>query len=151
MDDNSQFISEVRAGIADADTLSIFFPFLRRALVVDARHDLDTAPLVSVVPHVRSMEERIRSIEEMRPGLGRVRSMLGVPWLRSVRALDEEGITDCLIDRLLTAGVPRSAAERSMAGAIAQLSAVERFAFARMIRGEGFATIWERGGAGNRS
>ena len=142
MDESNEFICEVRAGIADAETISLFFPLLRRALIVDTRHDESTSHLVKVVPQVQSMEERIASIEAIRPQLGKVRSILGIPWLRSVQALDEQAITDSLADRLWKSGMSRSFAQRAIADAVQQLWSIERLAYTRMIRGEGFATIW---------
>lgn len=142
MDDSDQFLGQVLSGISESEVISIFFPLLRRALVVDIRHDEQTSPLVRVMPQAKSMEERIRSIEKLRPQLGKVQSILGVPWMRSVRGLREHGIWNSLAGRLTQAGVPAGTAEKQINDAIEQLWRIERLGFERMIRGEGYATVW---------
>lgn len=140
--DEEEFLSQVLGAIAEAETIAIFFPILRRALVVDIRHDESTSPLVKVMPQVQSMEERIKAVERLRPELGKVRSILGVPWMKSVRRLREHGVTDRLIERLVEVGMPPSTATATVHESIEQLWRLECMAFARMIRGEGYKTIW---------
>jgi hypothetical protein len=50
--DEEAFMSQMLAGISESDVISIFFPLLRRALVVDVRHDDDVKPMVRVMPQV---------------------------------------------------------------------------------------------------
>ena len=142
MHEDDQFLSEVLSSIAGAEVISIFFPLLRRALVIDTRRDDETEPLVRVMPQVASMEARIEGIEAMRPQLGKIQSILGVPWMKSVRTLQEHGITERLIARLSQAGMPQSNAEAAINSAVKQLWKLERLSFVRLIRGEGYATIW---------
>src|SRR5690349_10441885 len=100
MDDDDQFLSQVISGIAAAEIITIFFPLLRRALVVDTRHDDSNLHMISVMPQVRSMEERISTIERLRPQMGKVQNIMGIPWIKSVNSLRENGITDQIIKRL---------------------------------------------------
>ena len=98
MDQDDQFLSQVFSAITEADVISIFFPLLRRALVIDLRRAKDgdapeSPPMIRVLGQVNSMEERISSIEQLRPDMGKIRSILGVPWLKSVRSLEEAGIS----------------------------------------------------------
>ena len=142
MHEEDRFLSDVLSGISEAEVISIFFPLLRRALVVDVRHDESTQPLVQVMPQVASMEARIEGIEKMRPQLGKVQSILGVPWMKSVRSLQEHGIIERLVERLSRAGMLPSVAETALNKAVRQLWKVERLSFERLIKGEGYATIW---------
>ncbi len=142
MDEDDQFLSQVLSGIAEAEIITIFLPLLRRALVVDTRQDELSSQFVSVMPQAKSMEERIHSIEKQRPHLGKVRSILGIPWIKSVRELRECGITERLVARLSDAGMPPQRASSSVRGAIEQLWGLEQLAFTHMIQGEGYATIW---------
>lgn len=142
MDNEDQFLSQVLSGISEAEVVTIFFPLLRRAMVIDARRDGDIGYMVKVMPQVNSMEDRIRSIEKLRPQLGKVRSILGVPWMKSVRRLDEHGVTGMLVDKLVGAGATYSEAEAAVQAAAEQLWRLEKMAFVRMIRGEGFRTLW---------
>ena len=142
MDDDNAFIGEILTGIGEAEVITIFFPLLRRALVVDTRHDIDCGPMVQVDKQARSMEERIAGIEKMRPQLGRVRAILGIPWVRSVKRLHQEGIADCLFRRLLATNMTPYEAQSAVDRAIEQLWRYEQMAFTRMIEGTGFATLW---------
>ena len=142
MDDSNEFIGEILSGIGDADVITIFFPLLRRALVVDTRHDSESGPVVQVDVQARSMEERIEGIEKARPQLGRVRAILGIPWVRSVKRLDEEGISECLYRRLLAADMSPHEAQTAVKRAVDQLWRYEQMAFTRMIQGTGFSTLW---------
>ncbi len=142
MDDEDQFLSQVLSGIAEAEVITIFFPLLRRAIIVDTRRDELVGPTVKVMPQVNSMGERIRAVEKLRPGLGKIRSILGVPWMKSVRCLDEHGVVEKLVDRLHRAGMPPAEAEAAVRDAARQLWKLERMAFVRMIKGEGFSTLW---------
>ena len=141
MDDN-QAITEAIAGIADANVISILFPLLRRSLVVDTRHDEETVAWAQVLPQAQSIEERIRSIEKARPGLGKVRALLAIPWTRPLRELHDAGLPRHLIDRLVATGSQPTHARDEIQGALRQLQRYEQLAFARMIRGRGFATVW---------
>jgi hypothetical protein len=142
MDDDDQFLNQVLSGIAEAEIITIFFPLLRRALVVDTRHDEHTPHMVRVVPQVNSMEERIAVIQKMRPEFGKVRSILGIPWIKSVGSLREQGVVEKLITRLRDTEMPPSRASDAVEVALERLARVERRAFVAMIRGEGYQTIW---------
>src|SRR5947208_1924002 len=100
MDDDDQFLNQVLSGIAEAEIITIFFPLLRRALVIDTRHNESMGHMVRVLPQVGSMEERIAVIERMRSQFGKVRSILGIPWIKSINSLREQGIVERLVERL---------------------------------------------------
>lgn len=140
--DDEQFAHQLISAIDDADVISLFFPLLRRALVIDARSSPDYPPSVTLMPQVASVEERIRMIEGQRPGMGKVRAILAVPWLRSVRELDDRGIVTVLVNRLVASGLSREASRSRLEKAVDKLWRIEKMAFAGMIRGEGFSTIW---------
>ncbi|MGA7732821.1 MAG: hypothetical protein WCD37_16310 [Chloroflexia bacterium] len=145
MDNEEAFLNQMFAAITEAEVISIFFPLLRRALVVDVRHDEGTPPMVRVMSQVSSMEERIASIERERPDLGKIRSMLGVPWLKSVRNLEDGGVLDSLVRRLAEAGMPPEVGAPLIRKAINSLWGIERLAFVSLIRGEGYKTLWTSG------
>ena len=142
VDQSEQFLDQVITGISESEVISIFFPLLRRSLVVDTRHEAETLPMVRVMPQAKSMEERIASIEKLRPSLGKIHSILGIPWMRSVRSLRDHGVKSSLVQRLATAGVPVGLAAKQVDEAIEQVWRIERMGFERMIRGEGYSTLW---------
>lgn len=146
MDDDDQFLSQVLSGIAEAEIITIFFPLLRRALVVDTRHDeKGMGHMVGVLPQVGSMEERIAVIEGMRPQFGKVRSILGIPWLKSINSLREHGVVERLVNRLSSSEMTTPMAQEMVRGAVTQLAKVEHLAFIALIRGEGYQTLWSSG------
>jgi len=144
MNEEEKFILQVLSGISESEVITIFFPLLRRALVVDTRHDAQAGHMVRVMSQASSMEERIASIEKLRPQFGKVQSILGIPWLKSVRNLREQGVIDSLVKRLADSGMSPAFASTTVNAAIEQLWGVERIAYARMIKGEGYQTLWSR-------
>ena len=142
MDDDDQFLSQVLAGISEAEIITIFFPLLRRALVIDTRNNEGAGQMVRVMPQVSSMEERIGSIERLRPQFGKVRSILGIPWIKSVSSLIEQGVCDQLVQRLLDTNMPPQKAQDVIDRCVRELRQVEHRAFIAMIRGDGYHTLW---------
>jgi len=142
MDDNDHFLNQVLAGISEAEIVTIFFPLLRRALVIDTRHDVETDQMVRIMPQVGSMEERIAVIEGLRPQFGKVRSILGIPWIKSVNTLGEQGVIEQLEKRLTDSGMPPSRAEVAVSEALAELTRIEHRAYVSMILGDGYQTLW---------
>jgi len=142
MEDNDQFLNQVLAGISEAEIVTIFFPLLRRALVIDTRHDVETDQMVRVMPQVGSMEERIAVIEGLRPQFGKVRSILGIPWIKSVNTLGEQGVVEQLEKRLSDSGMPLFKARVAVSEALAELTRIEHRAYVSMIMGDGYQTLW---------
>jgi hypothetical protein len=146
MDDEDQFLHQVLSDISEAEIVTIFFPLLRRALVIDTRHNDEVGHMVRVMNQVSSMDERIAVIERLRPEFGKVRSILGIPWIKSVNTLAEQGVGDQLVNRLCDAGMSRIAARDAVGAAIRELWKVEHRSFVAMIRGEGYQTLWSAAG-----
>ena len=140
--DDEQFLNQVLSSISEAEIITIFFPLLRRALLVDTRHTPEVGHMVRIVPQVSSMEERIASIERLRPQFGNVRAILGIPWIKSVNTLREQGVIEQVVKRLQDADMPSFHAQSAMEEALKQLSRIEHSAFLSMIRGDGYQTIW---------
>ncbi len=90
--DFSVNIREIMRNIDSADVLTIYFPIIRRTLLVDTRADSAEGPLVRVVPMVNSVEERFRSLKKLRPQFPRPESITLVPWPKYVRSMESLGI-----------------------------------------------------------
>ena len=143
-----EFIIQVLSTIEEAEVLTIFFPNLMKALVVDVRHNLEEGPMVRVVNQVSSMEERMAIIEKMRPRMGRVRSIAGIPWTKSIRTLKENEVIDRLEVRLQAAGMNELEAVRACEEAFQQLRDVEYNQWVDLIKGQSplYKTIWSKAG-----
>ena len=86
--------------VENADTFSIFFPILRRALVVDLREAPGQGPLIRVMPMARSAADRIRSLKRQRPQLPRPTEVIAIPWATYVENVVSSGVWDRLLRRL---------------------------------------------------
>ena len=146
MEQRDEFITQVLSTIDEAEVTTIFFPNLNKALVVDARASLEEAPLLRVVNQVNSMEERMASIEKMRPGLGRIRSIAGIPWTKSIRSLSENEVMNRVESRLINAGLEPYAAQQACAEAFSKLAQVEYLQWVDLIKGVNplYKNIWQR-------
>src|SRR5438552_1542258 len=133
MDDEDQLLNHVLSGISEAEIVTIFFPLLRRALVIDTRHDIETSHMVVVMPQVGSMEERITTIERVRSQFGKVKSILGIPWIKSINSLREQGVLEQVEKRLCDSGMPEREAEEALRLAVNELAEVEHRAYISMI------------------
>ena len=142
--DDDQFLLQVFANLDEAEVVTIFFPMLRKALVVDTRHNAQVGPLLAVVPQVGSMRERVAWVAEARPDFDRPGFILAVPWIKSIRSLGENGVFTRLRDLLLARNVPSTTAATYIRQAQGELLRVERASLIAMVRGEGYYTLWAR-------
>lgn len=144
MESRDEFIIQVLSTIDEAEVLTIFFPNLAKALVVDTRRSLEEGPMIRVVNQVNSMEERMASIEKMRPHLGRVRSIAGIPWTKSIRTLRENGIITHLEQRMVSSGQDNFNATEACSEAFQKLQDIEHAQWADLIKGHNplYKDIW---------
>jgi len=143
--ERDEFISQVLSTIDEAEVMTIFFPNLSKALVVDTRAGLSYKPLVRVMNQVNSMEERMGILEKLRPNLGRVRSIAGIPWTKSIRSLQENEIMSRLEKRLQLSGLQPFDSKQICQEAFNKLKEIERNQWATLIKGQSglYKTIWE--------
>jgi len=128
--------------VATAETMSFFFPVLRRSLVIDLRSSPKDGPLVRVMPAARSAGGRLRILKRLRPHMPRPRSLVTIPWPVYVETLVSSGIWDRLLARLADSG--SQDALRAAAESLAELRQIEQRALGALIRGEQYETIWTR-------
>ena len=128
--------------IENADTFSIFFPKLRRALIVDMRRARQEAPLVRVMPMARSAADRLRSVKRIRPHLPRPTEIVAIPWTAYVNMLVSTGVWGKVTARIATA--ESSDANNAAKIALEELRQIERQELASLIKGDQYETIWAR-------
>jgi len=104
--DNAYNISSDRIirAVIEAEVMSIFFPRIGKALIVDTRHDADHGPVVLMDGMVGSAEERLQSVRRLRPEFTEIAQLTLAPWLGSTRAFAEQGIFDAIVERFRTMG-----------------------------------------------
>ncbi|MCX6023599.1 MAG: hypothetical protein NTZ05_18065 [Chloroflexi bacterium] len=135
-------LPEVLKNVQDAEIVSIFFPLLRKVLLVDTRHDDVEGPIVRVAPMVNSVDERIRSLRKMRPRFGRPQSVTLVPWPKYVASVERLGILEALVRRMVLLGYADRV--KDFRSAMDELKRLEEAEFVAAVTGENYQTIWER-------
>jgi hypothetical protein len=140
-------LEAVTTNIQEAEVVSLYFPLLRKTLLIDTRSGASAGPLVCVVDMVNTSEERMRALRRMRPQFARPGSITLIPWLQRVDSLCSLGVWEHLVRRLESAG--GAAAVGHAAGCLDELRAYERREFRRAITGEQYQTLWGRLGQGD--
>ena len=143
-DDFGNDLDEIARNIDDAEVISIFFPTLRRSVVIDTRTNEHDGAMVRLMPMVASPQERLRSLRRLRPSFPRVQNLALIPWLRYVESLLKLGVWPRVVSRLESAGQDAAAAE--CGEILKELQAVEKSEMASAVRGENYHTIWSAGG-----
>ena len=133
-------MDDVFRNVQEAEVMSIFFPALRQALVVDTRFNATDGPMVRLLPMAGSPQERWRSIRRLRPGFPRLQSLTLIPWQRYVESLVQTGVWAKIQDRIKESG--DTGAIEACDKALSDLRRLERKELHAVIVGEGYQTIW---------
>jgi hypothetical protein len=137
-------IAAVQKNVEEAEVVSLYFPILRKTLLVDTRTADDVTPLVCLVDMVQNAGERFRSLRRLRPQLPRPESITLIPWTIRVESLRQTGVWARLTARLSECGGEDSL--QSAADCFAELDALERREIWRALTGKNYRTIWGRPG-----
>lgn len=135
-------LAEVRRHLWETQVVGIFFPFMRQTLLLDMRTSATEPPLVIVTPMVRNMEERLRSLQKLRPRFPKPESMALIAWPRLVGALQRLGVWDLIEERMVAVGGEQMRAR--CREALDDLLRAERRLVRQAITGEGYQTLWAR-------
>lgn len=127
-----------------ADVLVIGFSTFAERLLVDPRTTSMLGPYVRVVQPVSNVEERVRELRALRPGLPDPERFVFFVWPRSVGALVELGVWERVLGRLRSAEHP--AGERDAQRALRELVELEHAEIVAAIQGTRYRTLWERKG-----
>jgi hypothetical protein len=133
-------LNDVKASILEADVISLFFPNFRKSVLIDTRsNDIEGSEII-LTPMAKSPQDRVRSLETLRPGFPQVENMILIPWLRYVSSLRDSGIWDLLIDRLSESSLVHPAAKAN--AILQQLDELERLELMEVVIGNKYQTIW---------
>jgi hypothetical protein len=137
-------VSEVNRNIDVADVIALYFPLLRKTLLMDMRASDVEGPMIRVVPMANTPEERFQSLLKMRPRFGRPESITIIPWPKYAMSLIDLGIWERIVRRFADTGSPEAVRECDRCHA--ELVKLEREELRRAITGEQYETLWgERG------
>lgn len=126
----------------------VYFPAIRKSLIVDTRSNALDPPLVKIVGMVNSIEERIESIRQLRPRFPRVEKIVFVPLPLDVASIERSVLWSKVTEKFAQAGDHDSL--QACESALAELGELEREVKRHhnnrgaVKGGLGFETIWER-------
>ena len=96
--EGSDLDDKIRA-IAEADVLVVGFDCLAERLLIDARRNDGAGPYVRIVQPVRSPQERLRQLRELRPGFNDPESFVFIPATARVRRFADDGHFERILAR----------------------------------------------------
>jgi hypothetical protein len=137
-------VRTVLRNIHEAQVISLFFPHLARALIIDLRHDEAEGPLITTDSLVSGPQERIDSLRKLRPRFDLPDNITLAPWLGPVRTLETSGAISDVASRLEAIG--HSTAKGDLDAAYRELLSRERGEVLALIRGdvERTRTLYQR-------
>ncbi len=138
-------ISEINRTIDLADVVALYFPFLRKTLLMDGRTNGIDGPLIKVVPMASSAEERFRELVRLRPRFAKPEGITIIPWPKYVASLVRLDVWDHIVRRFIETGPPDIV--RQCESCLQELYKVEREEIRRAITGENYETLWDAHGA----
>ncbi len=134
-------VSQVTRVVDEAEVFVVGLMLFPERLLVDARATPDEGPIVKIVPGVSSVEERYRSMREMRPNFPLPERLIFFVWPRSVSALERLSVWGRIIGRLEALG---SNIREDCASAFLELQRLEQAEAVAAVAGNGYRSIWDR-------
>jgi len=128
--------------IDKADVITIRFLILSQRLLIDARCSKSEGPLIKPVPRAASLEERFKSIKQLRPRFRLPKKITAIWWPKHVRELVTCGVWDRIVQRLASAGFPQ--ADEQCQKVLEELIRQEEQEILNAVAGEGYHCLWER-------
>ncbi len=138
-------IGEIKRSIDAGDLVALYFPLLRKTLLMDARSNNLDGPMIKVVPMASSPEERFRELLRMRPRFPKPESITLIPWPKYIASLVRLEVWDCIVRRFLEIGPPEIV--RQCDDCLQELYRVEQEELRRAITGENYETLWDASGS----
>ncbi len=134
-------LDDTLRAMGEAEVMVVGFGWLTERLLVDARRSESAGPYVRVVHPVRTPQERIRELRELRPGFNDPESFVFFPWSGRVESFVSAG----LFERIMSRCEGDEQALRDCREALDQLLELDRADLRQAIRGgEKYHTLWER-------
>jgi hypothetical protein len=133
-------LSEIARSIDGAEIITVFFPILRKTLLIDTRYDVEDDPLVRIMPMVSGPEERLRTIRKLRPNFPAPERIAFIPWPKYMASLVRLGIYDMVEARLQRIGREKPINELRLA--LKTIQEMEQTEIASAIDGKGYRTLW---------
>ena len=137
-------LSEVTRAVESTDVVAIYFPLLRKTLLIDARSSDVDPPMIKVMPMVSTPEDRFKSLRRLRPRFPRPESITIIPWPKYVASLARLGVWEHIISRFVNLGFRD--AVRQCEASYQELLAMEAEEIRHAVAGENYQPLWEKAG-----
>lgn len=135
-------LDEVLKNIDIADVISIYFPILRKTILIDTRFTEEDPPMIRIVPMVTTPEERHRVLRRLRPHFPRPKAITVVPWPKYVESLVRLGIWRKVLERFVYSG--HKEAVQACNQVLEEMYELEMEELSAVITGENYHTMWAR-------
>ena len=132
---------EVFRAIDTGEIIALYFPLLRKTLLMDTRTTAVDGPMIKVVPMAASAEERFRELVRMRPRLPKPDSINIIPWPKYVESLVRMDVWDHIVRRFIEIGPPDIV--RQCEACLDEIRVAEREEIRRAITGDNYETLWD--------
>ncbi len=133
---------EIIKTVRTAEVITFRFVIVNQRLLVDNRFSEIDPPLVKLVPRATSVEERFRSLKQLRPRFRLPEKISAIWWPKFVESLVRRGIWDAILQRIVEAGFAEAA--RECGGVLEELRALERQEIRNALVTEGYQSLWEK-------
>jgi len=142
--DNDFFLDyeEIKKTVKNAEVVTFRFVIVNQRLLIDNRYSEIDPPLVKLVPRATSIEERFRSLKQLRPRFRLPEKISAIWWPKFVETMLQRGVWDAIVQRIEEAGF--SEAAQGCESVLAELRELERQEIHNAISGEGFQALWEQ-------
>ncbi|MDZ4277712.1 MAG: hypothetical protein U1B78_01105 [Dehalococcoidia bacterium] len=136
--DYDEILKTVRTG----DVVTFRFVIVNQRLLIDNRHSEIDPPLVKLVPRATSVEERFRSLKQLRPRFRLPEKISAIWWPKFIETLVQRGIWEAIVQRIAEGGFAEAA--RDCDNVLRELRALERQEIRNALIGEGYQALWEK-------
>lgn len=133
---------EIIKTVRQAEVVTIRFAAVPQRLLIDNRSSEVDPPLIKLVPRASNVQERFRSLKELRPRFRLPERISAIWWPRFVDSLVEHGVWDAIVQRIGEAGF--SEAGKECETVLQELRELERKEVQNAILGDGYQALWER-------
>ena len=135
-------LDEVIRNIDRAEVISIYFPLLRKTILIDTRFTEEDQPMVKIVPMASNADERYRVLKRLRPRFPRPKANTVVSWPKYVESLVRLGVWRKVMERFVYSG--HKDAVQACDRVLEDMSVLEMEELSAVITGENYHTMWTR-------
>lgn len=130
---------DIIASLKQSDVISMFFPYMKKTILIDKRTIDNEGPIILLTDMVKSPRERVKSLQSLRPNFPIIENILLIPWTRYVDTLKDSGVWSAICDSLKenpNVDPPNKIFEN--------LLKLEKKSFIEVIKGESYTTLWHK-------